>query len=256
MIMKTKQMIVLLGLNGWLLSGCGDSGSKPTPTPPPPPAASTPAAAEQLKKAATEMAREVTTEARKQATEVAGAAQKETTAAYQNASSQLTSSLQPSSDSLLKNIGTDLGARVTKLGDSLKTNETAKAQLTSAMQSLLAKKDTEAVSGFGNVSESKLTPEQSALAKDTYNAAAALVTQRNFSSLEGMNSDVTSLVNSVWKGNYTQAMPPLQKIWTQASLTDSQKNLLGTTFDKHAPGWRDNAAKLQKGVDALKSFTK
>lgn len=210
-------------LGGVLIAGCGDSSQPTTPAPSgstPPPAAT------------------------------------ETVAAVQNFSSQLSSSLQSSSDSLLKNIGTDLGARVSKLGNSLQTNETVKTQLNSAMESLLGKKDSETVGTFGKLTESKLTPEQTTLAMDVYNAAAALVTQRNFSSLEGMNTEVSGLVNSVWKGNYTEALPPLQKIWTKATLTDSQKNLLGTTFDKVAPGWRDSAAKLQQGTDLLKKFTK
>ena len=248
--MKTKAIIGLAGLSAWLMTGCGDSPKTQTPAKPEEAAAAS--AADELKKAAAEVTKSVTAEAREQSKAV----QKEATAASEAAGSQIAASVQSSSDSLLKDIGSDLGNRVTKLGQSLAGNEPAKEQLTSATQSLLGNKDAEAVSGFGKVTESKLTPEQSALAKDTYNAAAALVTQRNFSSMEGMNSDVTRLVNSVWKGNYTEAMPPLQKIWTQAKLTDSQKNLLGTTFDRYAPGWRDNAAKLQQGVDALKGISK
>jgi len=252
--MKNKMTFSLVALSGMLIAGCGDSSKPTTPTPSgstPPPTAT-----DDIKKAATEVAKEVSAEAKKQVTEAATEVKKQATAAYQNFSSQLTSSLQSSSDSLLKNISTDLGARVSKLGDSLQANETVKAQLHSAMESLLGKKDSEAVGTFGKLTESKLTPEQTTLAKEVYNAAAALVTQRNFSSLEGMNSEVGSLVNSVWKGNYTEALPPLQKIWTKATLTESQKNLLGTTFDKVAPGWRDSAAKLQQGTDLLKKFTK
>ena len=254
--MKSKMEISLAVLIGMLIAGCGDSSKQTTtpapasPTPPPP------AASDEIKKTATDVAKEVSTEAKKQATETVAEVQKQATAAYQNLSSQLTASLQSSSDSVLKNISTDLGARVSKLGDSLQSNETVKAQLNSAMESLLGKKDSEAVGSFGKLTESKLTPEQTTLAKEVYNAAAALVTQRNFSGLEGMNSEVSGLVNSVWKGNYTEALPPLQQIWTKATLTDSQKNLLGTTFDKYTPGWRDNAAKLQQGTDLLKKFTK
>lgn len=252
--MKNKMTFSLVALSGVLIAGCGDSSKLTTPAPSgstPPPAAT-----EDIKKAATEVAKEASAEVKKQTTETVAEVQKQATAAYQNLSSQLTSSLQSSSDSLLKNISTDLGARVAKLGDSLQANETVKTQLNSAMESLLGKKDSEAVGTFGKLTESKLTPEQTTLAKEVYNAAAALVTQRNFSSLDGMNTEVGSLVNSVWKGNYTEALPPLQKIWTKATLTESQKNLLGTTFDKYAPGWRDSAAKLQQGTDLLKKFTK
>ena len=264
--MKNKMTFSLVALGGWLIVGCGDSSNK-TPAPASSGSTPPPTAAEDVKKAATEVAKEVSAEAKKHVTEAAAevkkqaadtvaAVQKEATSAYQNFSSQLTSSLQSSSDSLLKNISTDLGTRVLKLGESLQSNETVKTQLNTAMEALLGKKDSEAVGSFGKLTDSKLTPEQTTLAKDVYNAAAALVTQRNFSSLEGMNSEVTSLVNSVWKGNYSEALPPLQKIWTKASLTESQKNLLGTTFDKYAPGWRDSAAKLQQGTDLLKKFGK
>ncbi len=261
----------LATLSACLITGCGDSSKSPTPpsggnaSAPAAPAAPTPT--EEVKKAATEAAKEVTTEVKKatteaaaevkkQATETVAEVQKQAVAAYQNLGSQLAASVQPGSDSLLKNIGTDLGARVTKLGDALGSNEAAKGQLNTALESLLGGKDSDAVGALGKITDSKLTPEQTTLAKDVYNAAAALVTQRNFSSLEGMNTEVTGVVNSVWKGNYTQALPSLQKIWTQAKLSDAQKNLLGTTFDKYAPGWRDSAATIQKGVDVLKGFGK
>ncbi len=250
-----KSTLLLFAATCLLIVGCGDSAPKPdasaanATTPPP-------TATDEMKNAATEVAKEVTSEVKKQTAETVAAVQKEATAAYQNISSQLVSSFQSSSDSMLKNIGTDLGDRVTKFGESLKSNEAVKAELTSAMQALMGKKDTEAVSSLGSITQSKLTPEQTTLAKDVYNAAAALVTQRNFSGHEGMNSEVSGLENSVWKGNYTEALPPLQKIWTQASLTDSQKNLLGATFDKYAPGWRDSTAKRQQGIDTLKGFAK
>ncbi len=258
--MKTNSFLFAFIAGASLLTGCGDSSNKPAANPPAAPAtsaapssASAPAAAvEEVKKVATEAA----TETKKQVTQAAAEAQKQVTAAYQNLSSQLTTSLQSSSDSTLKNIGTDLGARVTKFGESLKTNDAAKAQLTSAMESLLGKNDAQAVSGLGKLTDLKLSSEQTTLAKDVYNAAAALVTQRNFSSLEGMNTEVGSVVNSVWKGNYSQALPALQTIYTKANLTEPQKNLLGTTFDKYSPGWRDNAAKLQQGLNTLKGFTK
>lgn len=251
--MKNNMTFCLIAASGWLLAGCGDSSTKPT-SPAPSGAAPTASSgvADEVKKVATEVA----TETKKQATETVAAVQKQATEAYQNFSSQIASSLQSNSDSTLKNISADLSTRVSKFGDSIKTNGAVKAQLSSAMESLLGKNDAEAVSGLGKLTDLKLSPEQSTLAKEVYNAGAALVTQRNFSSLEGMNSEVTSVVNSVWKGNYSQALPPLQKIWTQAKLTDSQKNLLGTTFDKYSPGWRDNAATVQKGLDTLKGFTK
>ena len=70
-----------------------------------------------------------------------------------------------------------------------------------------------------------------------------------------MNSNVSQLANAVWKGNYSQALPPLQKLYSQTSLTAPQKELLGKMYDGYMPaGWKDSAAKLQQGVDALKKF--
>ena len=249
-MVKTKAIIVWAGLCAWFMTGCGDSAKKEPPPAPPATndAAAASSAGDALKKAAADVTKSAQAEARQQA--------REATAAAEAAGSQIAASVQSSADPLLKNVGSDLGARVNKLTQSLAGNEPAKQQVTSATKSLLDNKDTQAMSGFGKVTESKLTPEQGVLAKDVYNAAAALVTQRNFSNLEGMNSDVSRLVNSVWKGNYTEAMQPLQKIWTQAKLSDSQKNLLSTTFDRYAPGWRDSAAKVQQGVDALKGLNK
>lgn len=267
--MKNYMTFCALMAGGLVLAGCGDS-SKKTATATPPAqsgaaSATTPGAVvvDEAKKVATEavtetrkQVTEAAAEVKKQATETVVEAQKQVTAAYQNLSSQLTTSLQSSSDSTLKNISTDLGARVAKLGESLKTNDAAKAQLTAAMQSLLGKQDAEAVSGLGKITDLKLSAEQTTLAKDVYNAGAALVTQRNFSGVEGMNTEVGTVVNSVWKGNYSQALPSLQKLYTQANLTEPQKNLLGTTFDKYAPGWRDSAGKVQQGLNTLKGFTK
>jgi hypothetical protein len=93
------------------------------------------------------------------------------------------------------------------------------------------------------------------LAKDVYNAAAAFVTERNFSSVPGMNTQVSQLVNAVWQGNYTQALQPLQKLYGQASLTPAQKDLLGATFDQYMPaGWKSAADAVKQGADALKKF--
>jgi vacuolar-type H+-ATPase subunit E/Vma4 len=270
-LMKSKLVVMMVISAGWFGAGCRDSSTPPVPsggTTPSPTAESElqKAAAETAQRAAAEaqkQAQALSAEAQKQAAEAAAAAQnqaaaaqKEARTAVQGMGADLTASLQSSSDSLLKNIGTDLGAKISQLGASLKTNEAVKAQLTTAVKALMGKKDADAVTSVGQVKQSSLTPEQSVLAKDVYNATAALVTQRNFSSLDGMNNEVSSLVNSVWKGNYTEAMPPLQKIWTQAKLTEDQKNLLGKTFDQYMPGWRNSAGTLQKGLDGLKSLSK
>lgn len=225
-----------------MLTGCGDKPAQSSSTTPATPAK--PTATDEAKAAVTKAVTEVTTEVKKQVQ-----------AAYADLSQQLIASGKGATDALSKNISADLQTRVQKLGESLKSNETLAQQLGSAVTALLGNQEGEAVVGLSSLTAAKLTPEQTTLAKDAYNAAAALVTQRNFSSLEGMNSNVSQLANAVWKGNYTEALPPLQKLYSQTSLTAPQKELLGKMYDGYMPaGWKDSAAKLQQGVDALKKF--
>ena len=127
-------------------------------------------------------------------------------------------------------------------------------KLSSAVESLLGNKDIDAVNQFNELVASKLTPEQTTLAKDVYNAGAALVTQRNFSSLEALDSDVAKLSTAVWKGDYTGAVQPLQNIYNKGALSDDQKNLLGAVFDDYLPGWKEKADAISEGVGALKKF--
>jgi len=240
--MKRDTLLSLSTLSLALMVGCSDKPAESSTSATPPPAK--PAATEEVKQAVTKATEEVVAEVQKQAK-----------AAYADLSQQLLTSTKGASDDLLKSISTDLGARVQKLSESLKTNEGLTQQLGTAVNALLGNKDGEAVGGLSSLTAAKLTPEQTTLAKEVYNAAAALVTQRNFSSLEGMNSDVSKLATSVWKGNYTEALPPLQKLYSQTSLTPAQKDLLGKMYDSYMPaGWKDSAAKLQQGLDTLKKF--
>ena len=226
-----------------LITGCRDNSSAPAPN-----AASNPprpSASKEVKDAAANAATEVATEVKKQAA-----------AAFSELGKQLLDSTKSGgSDALLKGISGDFQGRVSKLGESLKTNEALMQQLNVGVQAMLGNNDVDAVGALGKLTAARLTPEQTTLAKEAYNAGAAFVTQRNFSSLKGSSSDVAKLVNSVWKGNYTEALPPLQKIYGQTTLTQPQKELLGATYDQYMPaGWKDAAGKLQQGVDALKKF--
>lgn len=240
--MKTISLLAGSVLGAALFTGCGEKPAESSSTAPA--ADSQPTASDEVKKAVSQAATEVATEVKKQATAV-----------YAEASKQLTDSVRSGTDTLLKNISTDLEGRVAKLGEALKSNETLTQQLNAAVKALAGNQDAEAVGSLNQLNAASLTPEQTTLAKDVYNAAAAFVTQRNFSSLEGMNSDVGQLVNAVWQGNYTSALTPLQKIYSQATLTPQQKELLSATFDPYLPeGWQDTAGKLQQGLDTLKKF--
>ncbi len=234
-----------------LLAGCGQKPSEeaaPNPKPSAQDSAGQPAtAAQQAEAAATKVATDTTTAVKQQAQE-----------AFANLSQQLVESTKGgSTDSLVKNVSADLGDRVSKLAQSLTDNATVKEGLNTAVQALLGNKDIVAITELSKLTSANLTPEQTTMVKDVYNAGAALVTQRNFSSIEGMNTDVSQLATSVWKGNYTEALTPLQKLYNQSTLTASQKELLGATFDKYLPaGWKDAAGTVQKGLNTLKQFSK
>lgn len=226
-----------------LLSGCGQKPSEDTSTSGAPAEKST--VSQELQQAATKVAAEAATQVKQQAQD-----------AFANLGQQLIEVTKSgSSDALLKSVSADLETRVGKLAQSLAANDTVKQQLNTSVQALLGNKDADAIAALNKLAAAKLTPEQTALAKDVYNAGAAFVTQRNFSAIEGMNSDVAQLVNSVWKGNYTQALTPLQKLYGQSTLTTAQKDLLSATFDPYMPaGWKDAAATVKQGADALKKI--
>jgi len=220
-----------------LLVGCGQSTSDQP--------AEKSVARQEVEKAAATVAVEAAPEVKTQAKE-----------AFANLSQQLVEVTKGgSADALLKNISNDLETRVGKLAQALSGNETVQEQLNTGVQALLGNKDIDAIGSLNKITAAKLTPEQTTLAKDVYNAAAAFVTERNFSSMEGMNTEVAQVVNAVWKGDYAQALAPLQKLYGQGTLTPAQKDLLGTTFDQYMPeGWKEAAATLQQGVDAVKKI--
>lgn len=244
-IVKSIYSILAVVTATVLLTGCNQQTSNDSA--PKPDSSESPSVGQQVQESVAKVAAEAAPEVKKQAQE-----------AFANLSQQLVESTKGgSTDGLIKNISTDLQGRVSKLATSLGDNATVKEQLNTAVQSLLGNKDIDAISSLNKLTSAKLTPEQTTLVKDVYNAGAALVTQRNFSSIEGMNTDVAQLANSVWKGNYTEALTPLQKLYSQSTLTAPQKELLGATYDKYMPaGWKDAAGTVQKGLNTLQQFGK
>ncbi|HTH47020.1 MAG TPA: hypothetical protein VMB21_05885 [Candidatus Limnocylindria bacterium] len=168
---------------------------------------------------------------------------------------QFTKTASASSDKVLGSLGGDLVSKFTALDQSLGMGSALKSQLTGSLQSLLAGKDSAALgTAFGLSQFAGLTATQKDLAKEAGNLATAFVVQRNFASLDGASGDVATVVNSLRKGELVTAVPAIQKISQNASLTAPQKALIGSIADKYAPGLRKTKDALQQGLQGVKSL--
>ena len=160
-------------------------------------------------------------------------------------------------DQVLGSIGTELAGKVSALTQSAAGDSALKSQVENTVQSLVVGKDSSALSSiYQTVQAANLTPQQLQLAKDTGNLATAFVVQRNFSSLEGSQSDVATIVNSLRKGEIMPAVPAIEKVAQNANLTAPQKQLIGSIADKYAPGVTKAAGSLQQGLQGLRGLTK
>ena len=154
-------------------------------------------------------------------------------------------------DSQLGSIASELTGKMQALGASLGANEAVKSQLDSTLKSLTGGKDSAALeSAFDLVKSAKFTPDQMGLAKQVGNLASAYVVQKNFSTLEGSQGDVATIVSSLRDGKLTPAVPALKNVASNAHMTDGQKQLIGTVADKYAPGWRT----AKGALDAVKKL--
>ena len=160
-------------------------------------------------------------------------------------------------DTVAASIGSELAAKAKSLTQSAGGNTELKTKLAGAMQSLSAGKDASALGTlFQQAKQSTLTPQQTQLVKDVGNLASAYVVQRNFSSLDGAQGDVATVVNSLRKGSVVPAVPALQSLAQNASLTAQQKDLLGTLADQYAPGLMKGTSSLRHGLQGLQGLTK
>ena len=101
---------------------------------------------------------------------------------------------------------------------------------------MLGNKGGETLAAFQKLSQTKLTPEQTKLAKDVGHLGSAYLVHKNLGNLEGSQSDVAQIVHSLRKGNITEALPAVKKVSHNAKLTPAQKELLTSLADKYAPG--------------------
>ena len=157
----------------------------------------------------------------------------------------LKKSTETAADPEVKSLGKDLGAKVGTLNTSLAGNTAAQGQLNSALGGLTGKASPiTALSSLQQLSQAKLTPDQTKLAKDVYNTGSAYVVQKHLGNVEGAQGDVATVVGALKKGSPSEALPALKNIGQNGKLTDSQKALVESMIKSHVPG-------LQKGEDFL-----
>jgi len=171
--------------------------------------------------------------------------------------SQFATTAAAQKDKVAASIGSDLAAKAKALTQSAAGNSDLKTQVTSALQSLSAGKDASALGSlFQQTKQASLTPQQMQLTKDVGNLASAYVVQRNFSSVDGAQGDVATIVNSLRQGSVMPAVPALQSLAQNANLTSQQKDLLGTLADQYAPGLKKTSDSLKQGLQSLQGLTK
>ena len=105
------------------------------------------------------------------------------------------------------------------------------------------------------MSQTKLTPEQTELAKEVGQLGSAYLVHKNLGNLEGSQSDVAQIVHSLRKGNIAEALPAIKKVSQNAKLTPTQKELLTSLADKYAPGASKESSAL-KGVKEIHELGK
>jgi len=177
--------------------------------------------------------------------------------AVAGAVSQFTQSAASQSDKVASSIGSDLAVKAKSLAQAAMDNPSLKAGLSSALQSLASGQDASGLGTlFTQLKDANLTPQQTQLAKEVGNLASAYAAQRNFSSLDGAQGDVSSLVNALRKGEVTSAVTPLQNLAHNASLTGPQKDLLATLADNYAPGLKKASDSLKQGLQAISGISK
>lgn len=170
---------------------------------------------------------------------------------------QFLATAQSQTDSNLTALGGQLAQKAQALVQSAGGNDGVKTQVDSSMKSLAAGNDSGGLTGLFQAAKSaNLTPQQTQLAKEVGNIASAYVVQKNFSSVEGAQSDVATIVNSLRQGQVTAAGPALQRVAQNASLTPQQKQLVGSIAEQYAPGLSKAAGTLQQGLQNLENLRK
>jgi hypothetical protein len=156
-------------------------------------------------------------------------------------------------DPELKSLGKDLTSKVGSLNTSLASagNTAAQGQLQSALGGLTGKSSpVSTLTSLQQLSQAKLTPEQTKLAKDVYNTGSAYLVQKNLGGVEGAQSEVAQVVGALKKGSPTEAIAPLKTIGQNAKLTDGQKEFVQSLVKSYVPG-AGKVDDVLKGIPGL-----
>jgi hypothetical protein len=242
-----------------LFTGCGQSssnsnqGNASSPAPTSKPEAAAPAPAASTAPTATPSP----TDAQAAPAKAVAAASTSSVQATNQDVSQFAAAAASQPDQTAASIGNDLAAKANSLAQSPDSSPELKSQVGSAMQSLSAGKDASALTTlFQQAKQANLTPQQSQLVKDVGNLASAYVVQRNFSSLNGSQGDVATLVSSLRKGSVAPALPALKSLAQNASLSPQQKDLVSTLADQYAPGLKGTTDALKQRLQGIPGLGK
>ena len=169
---------------------------------------------------------------------------------------QLGTTSKASGDSTLISLAGDLASKAHSFSSLLGDNSVVQGQLIGALQSMLSGNGVASLGAFSKLSEAKLTSEQMKLAKDVGNVGSAYLVQKNLAALEGSQSDVAQIVNSLRKGSPAEAIPAIQSVALNAKLTPAQKELASTLAAQYAPEVKKIGDALQEGLKSLSGFGK
>jgi hypothetical protein len=163
---------------------------------------------------------------------------------------QLKADAKSAGDPQLQSLSGDLGSKVQSLTKLLGNNADAKGQVQTALQSMLGGKSVGSLNALQKLSQAKLTPDQTKLAKEVKDVGSAYLVQKNLGTLEGSQSDVAQVVSSLRKGETATALPAIKRVSQNAKLTDPQKDFLKSLANHYAPG----VGKAQESLNKLKSL--
>jgi hypothetical protein len=159
-------------------------------------------------------------------------------------------------DPVLRDIGRDLKSAVEKIGETLTGSAPLKEKLDQVLQGVTDGHEGNAVDSFQQVAkqvtDAQLTPEQTGLVKRVGEALSAFVVQKNLGGLEGSENEIGQIVSALRNGEPAAAIPYLQKVASNARLTDDQKQMLSGLVEQYAPSVQGAIKSLQENLKGLK----